>query len=359
MSEIYIMVVEDNSGDRQIVRDSAEFYELEFDRKVKIEFCDNVPDAIARINGSFDGAILDMKLQNDEEGGNKILEAIENSTFRVPVIFVTAYPDLVDNSNLVLRSRPRGEGKYSDDFDAFFDFYHTGITKIMGRRGKIEEALGKVFINCLMPKPQRDTWIGYGQKDPVKTEKALLRFTLNHLMQMLDDDDELSFPEEAYLYPPVQQGFKTGSIVKEKGADSFSVILNPACDLVVRSSGQIKTDRLLLVEIDGHNKVYDHILKKLSTSEEKEEKLRLFFCNRYSPYYHWLPETTFFAGGFLNFRKLSTMSPKECLKKFERPKVQVSSHFIKDILSRFSSYYARQGQPDIECSDIVKNILSS
>lgn len=39
---------------------------------------------------------------------------------------------------------------------------------------------------------------------------------------------------------------------------------------------------------------------------------------------------------------------EKLLEAFENPSVQISSLFLKDIVARFSSYYARQGQPDID-----------
>jgi len=47
--------------------------------------------------------------------------------------------------------------------------------------------------------PQKETWVAYGEKDAIRTEKALLRHTLNHLLQILDDEVDNCFPEELYI----------------------------------------------------------------------------------------------------------------------------------------------------------------
>ena len=91
--------------------------------------------------------------------------------------------------------------------------------------------------------------------------------------------------------------------------------------------------------------------KRKRTKKQIEE----IFKNKYSFYYHWLPETNSYEGGVLNFRKLNTLSKDEFRKQFEKPWIQISPFFVKDIVSRFSSYYARQGQPDIEIEDLVDN----
>lgn len=86
----------------------------------------------------------------------------------------------------------------------------------------------------------------------------------------------------------------------------------------------------------------------------KSSELKQAYGNNKSAFYHWLPETEFFKGGFLNFRKLVTLENKEFEGKFETPpKVQISPPFVKDIVARFSSYYARQGQPDIDFDKFI------
>jgi len=53
------------------------------------------------------------------------------------------------------------------------------------------------------------------------------------------------------------------------------------------------------------------------------------------------------------------MCQDDLLKKYDMPCIQVSPQFVKDILARFSSYYARQGQPEIESNEMIKEIVTS
>ena len=71
-------------------------------------------------------------------------------------------------------------------------------------------------------------------------------------------------------------------------------------------------------------------------------------CTNKHTYHHWMPRTAFFQGGVLNFRKLTTLNKDDLDERFGKPIIQISPFFLKDIISRFSSYYARQGQPDID-----------
>ena len=92
------------------------------------------------------------------------------------------------------------------------------------------------------------------------------------------------------------------------------------------------------------NDALDGIKRKGS----KEDKLKAVVNNNHTDYYHWLPKTDFFEGGVINFRKLKTVNEVDFDEQFETPSIQISTFFVKDIVSRFSSYYARQGQPDID-----------
>ena len=207
--------------------------------------------------------------------------------------------------------------------------------------GLIEQTLNEVSLTNLFP--QIETWVSYGAENSERTEKALLRYTLNHLLQLLEDDEERCFPEEFYLYPPTLDRITTGSIVKTD-EQSF-VVLTPACDLVPRGqNGEPNTNHILLTEIESVDKV-------LGGSKRKSKVTEL--CRNRLQYYHWLPKTDFFEGGILNFRKLTTLDKDDFDEKFGKPTIQISPSFVKDIVSRFSSYYARQGQPDIDSEDFV------
>jgi hypothetical protein len=45
---------------------------------------------------------------------------------------------------------------------------------------------------------------------------------------------------------------------------------------------------------------------------------------------------------------ISTYTEEELNHQFKKTLTQISPAFVKDIVSHFSSYYARQGQPDID-----------
>ena len=364
MAEIKLMIVEDADSDLEVCRTSVERYQTQknnagVDLFINLTECKTVDDALQKIDNSFDGAIIDLKFPSGDDKGKEVWEKIRDSFFRIPVIILTGTPGSIDVGDrpYLISVLKKGEADYQTDIlDTFLDIYNTGLTRIIGGRGKIEQTLSEVFLKNLLP--QLEKWKNYGQSDTQRTEKALLRFTLNHLVQVLDDDEDQCFPEEVYIYPPLSNDLKTGSIIKKKDGEDLCVVLSPACDLVIRNDGNFKTDHILLVAIEEANTIINTVLNGIANRGKKENKLKNVFGNNYTDYFHWLPETDFFIGGFLNFRKITTCTKDELADIYDLPHIQISPHFVKDIVSRFSSYYARQGQPDIDQTKIIGNYLA-
>lgn len=377
MSKLRLLIVEDNDRDLRSFRNSVRKYTHETQREIDLVECKDREGALAELDKSFDGAIIDLTLLDQNEAGNQIVEKIIESFFRIPIAIFTGnehYWDENLNAKILLIGIFRkGRIEHEKILDRFWDIYNTGLTHIMGGRGKIETTLNQVFLENL--KPNRKRWISYAEgeeENSERTQKALLRYTLNHLLQLLEDDREDYFPEEVYLYPPVldevttRSKLTTGSIVKEN--NQWFVVLSPACDLITGRGGQF-TERILFVEIEKEADIVNKALNRLQriTDEEEKQKVKEDILQRLSRnnhcfYYHWLPPVNFkfsgggsldFDGGFLNFRKSEALSKRKFRTKFRDPLIQISPFFVKDIVSRFSSYYARQGQPDIDSEEFI------
>lgn len=352
MSAFRLLIVEDQEQELSVCRDTVARYKDEKQREVELVECRSVKEAFEKLDNSFDGAIIDLRLADEGDEGNQVVTRIAESHFRIPVAILTGTPDAADSDFAYIGVFKKGDpgAGYADLLDCFWGIHNTGLTRIMGGRGIIEKTLNKVFRENLLP--QKNKWVAYGETDSSRTEKALLRHALSHLLQLLDDDGDRCFPEEVYLTPPLTDKIRTGSVVKEKSSNQKFVVMNPACDLVIRVNGECNTDRILIVEIDSQISLFPgHPATGLSKSQKKD--LEKAYKNNKSAYYHWLPRTDFFEGGFLNFRKLSSLSSEEFNERFEKPAVQISPSFVKDMVARFSAYYARQGQPDIDFEHFI------
>lgn len=363
MNKLRLLIVEDREQDIETFREMLEDYKSNTKRDIDPIVCQTSQEALEKLNSSIDGAIIDLRLGNQGGAGNQLIKDIEGSFFRIPIFIFTANPGDIDNSLKGVKVFIKGNIGYYELLDLFWDIYETGLTHIMGGKGKMEKLLSKVFKENIFP--QIDEWIKHSKKDgPDKTERALMRHTLSHLYHSLNDSQERFFPEEFYLHPPMSECITTGSIVEENVSNQSFVVLSPACDLVIRNKGGFKTDRILLVNIEQEDNIMDEALKEIKKmrnnnrkKEKMKEKIEEVFKNNYTYYYHWLPKTDAFAGGFLNFRKLKALDEDCFSEKFGKPIIQISPSFVKDIVSRFSSFYARQGQPDIESENFVTHYM--
>jgi hypothetical protein len=343
VNSLKLLLVEDIDPEIKVCIDSAKRYSKERGLEIQIEKCKNVDEALKMLDGTYDGAIIDLKLGKEGNEGNQIINEIASSFTRIPVVVFTATPDTAASDFRYLELFKKGEVSFDTIFDLFLNIYNTGLTRIMGGRGIIEKTFSGVFSKNILS--QKDIWIEYGKKDTERTEKSLLRYILNHLTLLLEDETPF-FPEEVYICPPFSDQLYTGSIIRRKAEkESAFVIMTPACDLVIRKEGKFKTDRILLISID----IFEDYNEKGKIERRMDNSLDL--------YLHWLPSISNFKGGFLNFRKIHTISVEDYEKSYEKPDIQISPSFIKDIISRFSSYYARQGQPDIDRQEFLEKLI--
>ena len=350
-----LLLAEDDEQDLQSCRDAVERQREEQGRAIELVECESLDQALQTLDSSFDGAIIDLKLGVQGDEGTDLVRRIKECRYRIPVAILTGTPGAADLDFAYIGVFKKGEpgSRYSELLDLFWGIHCTGLTRIMGGRGKIEDALLEVFEKSLLP--QRAPWIEYGKEDSARTEKALLRHTLNHLLQLLDDSEDSCFPEEVYLIPPLKPGPQTGSIVAAEDGKHY-VVLTPACDLVIREDGDFNADRILLVEIQQEHEV---VAPALGTAKKPSKgRIEAVFRNS-TGYRHWLPKTAEFDGGFINFRGVLAVHKDQFACEYEPLGVQIAPAFVKDIVARFSSYYARQGQPEIERAGAVKRFLES
>lgn len=350
MCRLKLLLVEDFEDDLVIFRRTTERYERQSGRSIELVECKNIAEALERIDNTFDGAIIDLKLGVAGGEGNRVAKQIVAAQFAIPIAILTGTPAEVDPSIPSVGVFTKGEmdAGFDNVLDRLWTIHRTGITRILGGRGTIQAMLGDVFWKGLMP--QIDSWTTYANTDSDGTEKALLRYTLNHLLQLIDEDVEHCFPEEFYLHPPPTTDVRTGSILTEHDTGTRFVVMSPSCDLVIRRDGKRKTDRILVAEVVPPKNLFCwHDGSDMdSFSKKRQRDLLKALKNDRGFYYHCLPKTDFSPLGFMDFRRLHSVSECEMGLRFQLPPCsQISPPFTKDIVSRFSSYYARQGQPDI------------
>ena len=337
MIALKLLVVEDEEDYVKQYQDVLRDYIEQHDRAIEMRFCRTLAEATTNLDASIDAVVVDLNLGKDTTDGAKVIGNLKDH-FRVPVAVLTGTPDDADNEPPVIRVFTKGQHGFHEVLDCLWWPYSIGLTRIMGGRGLLEEQLNRVFLRNLLP--TLDAWIRYGHEDAERTERALLRYALGHLVAGLEGDETPCYPEEVYLAPPLDHALTTGSLVRRKGDDTCHVVMTPACDLVPRG-GKPKTDSIILAQVVPEETVYG----ALKADGSRKKKLKR---NNDTPCFHWLPNSKAADGGYLDFRQLQTVPLDRFGCEFERLDARVAPGFVKDIVSRFSAFYARQGQPVID-----------
>ena len=307
-------------------------------------------------NYRIEGAIVDLKIGSDQNAGNDVIEFINKHNLRIPIIITTGTPDYADRNYKYAGVHTKGSFDYADLFNKFVGIQKTGLYDILGKNGFGETFLNDIFQKSIVP--YLGQWIDYAQNNSSDdTKRAFMRHILSHAMEKLDGDLDKFFPEECYLHKEQTTFPRPGELFEcnaDDGCRQFWCVITPPCDLAIHidNNGKeiVKVNHIQLVCIQDLDTYQTADFKKEDGSQtQRQLKAWQNFCN--SPthlYLHYLPQTSFFQGGFLNFRTVHTVSMDAVREKYTSLDLIISPLFFKNILANFSSYYSRQGQPNLK-----------
>jgi CheY-like chemotaxis protein len=376
MLQMTILLVEDNKTN---IKDFEEFAKEFSDENPTVSFqhiiCENEEKAYEELKlHNFNAAIIDLDLHKDKDAGIRIVDKIHDN-YRIPMIVFSGNANRTDDKNFVLKSITKGHSTYGDLIQELYSFNKTGIMNILGRTGQLEKLIDQVFWNNLHPKmPQLQK---YAQEHDI--EKDLLRYIVSHFSEVLEDGVRHFFPEEMFIYPPISLEIKTGAILKSNSSNEYFIVMSPPCDIqqgcdrfVLASISEISS----LEEVKKKYKQIDDALLELSkyhkitpddkinkgTTKELENNIKgaknnvlskiNAFIDKPSNRYHYLSSNDIFGDSIIDFHEIITIPRTMVASSFSK-KMSITPPFLKDIQSRFSSYYARQGSPDFDTSKII------
>lgn len=352
---IKILIVEDTASDIEAYKDSIRTVNMELkpDFEIQAEYRENKADgllAIQEMKDQLNGAFIDLKLSTGNaieiNEGNELIESIYGK-LRFPVLVLTNTPGAFDkkfSQSYFLQLLTKTDVEYNDVLKNLVTVHRTGITQILGGKGKIEAMLSTVFwthLSAILP-----TFVRYKSENPNwDVEKVLLRYISEHILEYLaisiDNNLKPFHKEEFYIKPPVKDKVFTGDIVKDMITGKWGIILTPACDLATDSKRNVpKAKYVTMAYIYDYDTVFEG---------KGRDEVRKLYSNNFELKYHYLPKTTLFSGGFINFQHLSSI-PIEDVSNIEKFKTEcvITNPFRKDIISRFSNYFSRQGQPSLD-----------
>lgn len=316
----------------------------------ELEIAKTYDEGMSKIRDNYNGAIVDINL--DSHSGNEIVaEIIEK--YRLPVAIFTGTPDTMYEGTSHIMVYKKGEASQEDIIIELCEVSDTGLFSVLGGTGIIEKVMTQVFWKNLYP--QIELW-KEKKRCGVDTERILLRYAISHIQELMDSEIPSYVTEEMYIVPPVTKAIRTGGIYQSSKDKMNCIVLSPPCDLAVHN-GKMKTDRILVCEIEKQDDVLNGLINTEEKRKKNRERIENAIKNNYADFYHWLPANKLYDGGYINFRKVITYSPKEFEAEFGDSHIKVQEYFVKNILNRFSAYYARQGQPDFDFKSESKALI--
>ncbi|AFQ16710.1 hypothetical protein P9Y62_12460 [Bacillus thuringiensis] len=367
--QIAVLIIEDEEMQVQVVNDAIDdFNEDSNDYTITSTAVYSYTDSLnLLLTENFDAAIIDLNLdqtktEESELDGNNLVDIIVNK-MRIPIIVRTGNPTSFTSTQISPENSFLKIFTKDDSVDEILEqitkWYNLGLSNTLGTKGVLEYCLNKLFWE------QISSNLSEWEKMDVTTpeqERALIRYTINVLNSYLEIDSESGkfeffHPAEVYIKPPIKSELFFGDILEHQSGSQY-IILTPSCEMA-----QSKYKKILLCKISKTNNVAGFVDAKdkylSSQSNSKKSALEKWFRNGHSDSigYHFLPPYSDFEGGFIDFQDIITIDPEVASFSEEYAKIAtVTSQFAKDISSRFTLYYARQGQPNLN-SDLIINSL--
>jgi len=179
-----------------------------------------------------------------------------------------------------------------------------------------------------------------------------------------------------YLRVGMNGPLATGDIVRAENG-LYYIVMSPACDLEVRNCGVANTGVALLAQVatvelavrdkvtqrvaeiiekeqDQGREITDEHRKAVVDEQQKKACDDFAFGNGKLPkkneYLHAMPPIEDEECRYVVFRDVMSVPLSSIKDLFAKTGLRVSPPFLKDIQSRFASYYGRQGQPEVDFS---------
>lgn len=356
-----LLIVEDNKPTVQTYIDNIESFNKKSNVKIEYVIKENLKDAKnSLLSSDFDGAIIDLKLSSSttELEGLEIVEEIENNQ-RFPIFIVSGSIGQIGKEESAFLKKRKRDTNFKEILSEILEIYKTGITNILGRKGEIDKYLNNIFWNHLSN--SMELWVNDSTRSPEEKEKSLLRYTISHMQEYIDEGIEKYHPSEFYITEPIKSNIFTGDIIIYE--DNRYLVLTPSCDIVLRKDGNRNANRILFCKILALNDVvknYSLLNSDTSANNDNRKRLNSYIVNN-KQNYHFIPKSNSLDAGLIDFQDKLTLASEEVEEKLTSKEIvriaTVSMPFLKDIISRYSNYFSRQGSPDFNVDEVYKSLF--
>jgi CheY-like chemotaxis protein len=382
MSEVSnwrLLVVDD---DDEVCNNVKEFLEYETidDVGISVETITDFDQALKVLESQrIDLVILDVRMGDynqipDEEIGRITLESIKAQRF-VPIIFYTGLPNLVEHlsSNLIRIITKGSVEELFNEIKLVFESQLPIINRALIRH--LEEVQRRYMWDFVSQK-----WSELGE---ISDKSELAHLLARRLAISLSVDEiqgletelgvlintprvegDTVHPITYYVIPPLSQFSQPGDLYLQKDEEGLDywIILNPACDFVVRKD-KCKVDYVLLAGATNLMQTSEFKDWKSNPSKKssKPDLEKLIKDNRQgqSDRYFFLPGVLGIPNLVVDFQRIISIEYQEFTADRWSRVASLDSPHAEALQSKFSRYFGRIGKPDLNAEIIFLKLLET
>lgn len=345
---INIIIVEDDIDQQKMYKDCIDEFNKE-DAEYEIEvfqFKDDseVPNTL--YNHRIDAIIIDLNWGNGSlvAEGSMLVDKIREDC-RVPIFIISGNLGLFESDyeeTIIFKKYQRDSVDFEQVLEEIKELYRTGYTKAIGNGSKLDKMIGEVFWQHMSKVIAH--WKDFDEE--IKVQR-MLRFAATRINEMLtkngEDKHDYYDAVEFYITQSENKKIFTGDIINYESEQY--IVMTAACDIE-----NDKSDYVVLCKID--NEILNDIYTGLKEDNTKAKSNFDGYIKNNKQRYHLLPPCDLFPSGAVDFQCIKSV-PKNEIESLKSD-ISINPVFVKDIQARFSHYYGRQGQPQLNKDSIIE-----
>jgi len=337
-----LLIVEDSPSERHNFKKCVEsLSELD----IQPEFAETFEEALEKFQ-EFDPdcIFIDIKLQSGTKG-NDLFEYISRYRSSKIIRIITSHKGEIEPeiNTLVNEYFFKIYGRTDKEFveiikEVYKIFVHPAYS-LVNRDKEINEEVRNIYYSHI------DHLIKIGEFKAGTNKTRIFRYLgamLYESFSVNENSLDNFYPWEMFFCPPILDFIYNGDIIKKKANEKYFIVLSPRCDLTPRGGGTTNVDECLIAELEVV-KLIDYIDKE----SKKFTGSGIEIIKNKKNHTHFIPEIDKNGPFNINFLKLHRIKKEEIDQNYDRIAC-ITPAFMKEIVHRFSSYYSRQGQPDLD-----------
>lgn len=356
MTEYLILIVEDDlDAVESWKRDIEEFNQDQDEGKLLYEpiFASTRQSALKILSRTLiNCAVIDLRLpitDHDTEptanaSGNDILEQLLIETGVPSVVYsghIAEASDRVKSSNIKILPKKKNGGA---EILKFFSSQEELMAAMEITRRKIAVESAKIFNDSIW-KRWETTWNAMTDRETLAG--MITRQIASHVADRLSLPPANHHPDEFYIIPPLSEArLDTGDLVIEDG--NVYVIVTPRCNMANQYP-----KHLMLALCEPMTTEWEELRTGFTGNSEKSKKsaeklLRNYAIQNHATSSHFLPPCGDKGPWLVDFRETKGILSTEAEALLNSRFASIATHFIPNLVQRYSAYLGRIGQPDLD-----------